>query len=84
MNITKNIPENIKGVVLMIAGFALLLHTFGVLADLLWYILVIISLYLIFVGFIKVRGIEAVKCMVTRKNGEVEKTEAQDKNERID
>ncbi|KKP28144.1 MAG: hypothetical protein UR12_C0025G0018 [candidate division TM6 bacterium GW2011_GWF2_30_66] len=82
MKFLENIPETIKGVILMVCGFALLLNTLGVLADILWYVLIAISLYLIFIGFVKVKGVELVKSMLDKKNiviVEVEKTEDKDK-----
>lgn len=80
MNIVKNIPENIKGVIFMIAGFALLLHTLGVLSDLLWYILIIISLYLILTGFIKAKGVDAVKRMIAKRQEVVSSIEVHPEN----
>ncbi|MFC1842727.1 hypothetical protein ACFLYU_03665 [Candidatus Dependentiae bacterium] len=71
MKIVKSIPESVKGAILMISGLALLFHTLGILTNFLWYALIIISVYLIFIGFIKIRGVEAIKCMIKRKNKEV-------------
>ena len=66
MKIIKNMPEVVKGAVLMVAGLALLFHTLGILKDFLWYALLVISLYLIVIGFIKVRGVEIVKSMLKK------------------
>jgi len=68
MKIIDSIPEKIKGGILMVSGLALLFHTLGILQSFLWYALIIISIYLIFIGFIKVNGIHAVKCMFKREN----------------
>ena len=67
MKILENMSETVKGVILIIAGFALLLNTLGILADILWYVLIVMSLYLIFVGFVKVKGMEFVKTMMAKK-----------------
>jgi len=66
MKIIDSIPEKIKGGILMVSGLALLFHTLGILQSFLWYALVIIAVYLIFIGFIKINGIHAVKCMFKR------------------
>lgn len=66
MKICENLPENVKGVILIVAGFALLLNTLGILAEILWYVLIAMSLYLIFVGFVKIKGFELVKSMLKK------------------
>lgn len=66
MKMIENMSENVKGVILMIAGLALLLHTMGILVELLKYILVAISIYFIFLGFVKVRGVEIAKRMLKK------------------
>jgi len=71
MKIIQNIPEAIKGAILITAGFALLFHTLGILKDFLWYALLVISLYLILLGFVKVGGIQAIKGMFRKKNKDV-------------
>jgi len=71
--VLENISEPIKGVFLMVFGFVLLLHTLGVLQSLLWYALIIISLYLIVDGFIKVQGFAKIKKLI--KSKEKTKTE---------
>jgi len=61
MKMLKSIPEVVKGTLLIVAGLSLLLHTLGVLTDLLWYALILISLALIFVGFTRIGGVKVVK-----------------------
>jgi len=72
MKIVDNIPETIKGVILMVSGLALLFHTLGILQSFLWYALIIISVYLIFIGFIKMQGIHAIKCLVKRDKNTIQ------------
>jgi len=68
MKIVENLPETFKGIILMVAGFALLFHTLGVLGSFLWFALIIASAYLIVIGFIKARGVQAVKCIIKRED----------------
>ena len=68
MKIIDSIPEKIKGGILIVSGLALLFHTLGILQSFLWYALIIISIYLIFIGFIKINGIRAIKCMFKRES----------------
>ena len=58
--------DSVKGALWMASGFILLLHTLGILQRFLGYILVIISLVLIVVGFMKAGGVEVVK-KITKK-----------------
>ena len=61
MNVFKNIPEVVKGTLLMLAGVSLFLHTLGVLKDVVWYALVLISLALVIAGFTRIGGMKVLK-----------------------
>jgi len=71
MKIIDDIPETFKGFILMVAGLALLFHTLGILKSFLWYALIIISAYLIVIGFIKARGVHAIKSLLKREDKDV-------------
>jgi len=61
MQVLKNVPEVVKGTLLIVAGLSLFLHTLGVLKDFFWYALIIISLALMFVGFTRIGGFKVCK-----------------------
>ena len=65
-NCFEGMSEPLKGALLMASGFVLLLHTLGILQRFLGYILVIIALALMVIGFMKAGGVEAVK-RITKK-----------------
>jgi hypothetical protein len=51
MNLFKNLSPLTKGSLLMIAGFLLLLHTMGILASWIYYLLILGSIFMIVYGF---------------------------------
>jgi len=66
--IFEKISEPVKGALLILAGLALLLHTFGILKEILYYALIAMAIYLIIVGFVKIGGVEQVKCVIKKKD----------------
>ena len=60
----KTMSETNKGVLFMLAGLVLLLHTLGILRTGLNYILIITSLYLLAYGFIKLDGMKYINKMI--------------------
>ena len=66
VKVLKNVPEVVKGTLLMVAGISLLLHTLGVLTEFLWYALIIMSLMLLFAGFAKIGGVSVVKSFMQK------------------
>jgi len=67
LKIFENLSDAVKGVFFIFAGVILLFHTLGVLQKGLNYILIIISIYLIALGFVKIGGVEKFK-QITQKN----------------
>ena len=78
-----NISEPVKGILLMVFGFVLMLHTLGILRPLLWYALIFVSLYLIVVGFIKVGGVDRAKELIKSKECKQEEPEKKGSDSRI-
>ncbi|MFC1841777.1 hypothetical protein ACFLYA_01775 [Candidatus Dependentiae bacterium] len=68
MEIIKNVSEPIKGALLIVAGLSLLFHTLGILQEFFYYALLVISAYLVIVGFIKIGGFTAVKVIIKKKD----------------
>lgn len=66
--------DSVKGALLMGSGIVLLLHTIGILQRLFGFILILISLILIVVGFMQAGGVQAVK-KVAKKEEKKKKKE---------
>lgn len=64
----KNMSDTNKGIVFMIAGLALFLHTLGIFTAGLKYALILASLYMFAYGFIKVNGMKYVNKFLGRKD----------------
>ncbi len=52
----QNFPKTMRGLIFIIAGTILLLHTLGILQQGLNYLIIIASLYMIGSGFIQIDG----------------------------
>jgi len=71
MQILKGIPEVVKGTLLIVAGLSLLLHTLGVFTSFFWWVLIIMSVLLIIVGFSRIGGVKVVKVLCKKEDNKV-------------
>jgi len=74
-NFFGSLPDAVQGSILMVLGIILLFHTLGVLQKYLSVILVLLSIYMIIIGFIKTGGVESVKKLVAKKKKEEKEKE---------
>lgn len=63
-----NLPEKVKGIIFVAAGFILLLRQFGILPQpLSFYIVVFFAFYMIVVGFFKLNGMNRIQKMMKKE-----------------
>jgi hypothetical protein len=61
------LPEIYQGIIIMIAGIILLLHTLGIIERGLDYLIMGGAIYMIILGFVKIDGIEKIRKLFTKK-----------------
>lgn len=59
------LPEIFQGIIIMVAGIILLLHTLGFMEQGLQYLIIAGALYMIVLGFIKMGGLEQIRRLTT-------------------
>lgn len=62
------LPEVYQGILAMLAGIILLLHTLGFIERGLNYLIIAGSIYMIMLGFVKINGIELIRRSFTKQN----------------
>jgi hypothetical protein len=61
------LPDLYQGIIIMVAGIILLLHTLGFMERGLNYLLIAGAVYMIILGFIKMDGVERVRRLWEQK-----------------
>lgn len=62
------LPEVFQGIVIMVAGFVLLLHTLGFMEKGLQYVIAGGAIYMVALGFIKMGGLEYIRRLAAQKS----------------
>lgn len=63
----ENLPERQKGILLIVAGAILLLHSVGILTSLFKWLILGFALYLIFMGVIKLEAHRKIMDFINKK-----------------
>jgi hypothetical protein len=61
------LPDLYQGIIIMVAGVILLLHTLGFMERGLHYLLIAGALYMIILGFVKMDGVERARRLWDKK-----------------